>query len=132
VAALTADPDLANNVSSVTIDGMYAAALVSKSLFLSTNDAPASAATLAAEEAMFNALVPIWTNIWNELLSLAQSLLAAQSGPGNGGVPVYEGNWLGSPLVVYDNPFAAQVTAVQVGELDFLYEDNTVAGVRLL
>jgi hypothetical protein len=35
-------------------------------------------------------------------------------------------------LVVYENPFAGQVTAVQVGTLDFLYEDNAVAGVRLL
>jgi hypothetical protein len=43
-----------------------------------------------------------------------------------------EGNWLGSPLVVYENPFAGQVTAVQVGDFDFLYENNAVAGVRLL
>ena len=89
-------------------------------------------AMLATEEALFNALVPIWTNIWDELLSLAQSLLAAQSGPGNGGIPVYEGNWNDSPLVVYANPFAGQVTAVQVGTFDFLYENNTVARVRLL
>jgi hypothetical protein len=38
----------------------------------------------------------------------------------------------GSPLVVYANPFADQVTAVQIGAFDFLEEDNVVAGVRLL
>ena len=56
--------------------------------------------------------------------------LAARSGPGNGGVPVFEGNWFGSPWVVYANPF--EVTAVQVGTLDFLYQDDSVVGVWLL
>ena len=59
-------------------------------------------------------------------------MLAAGSGPGNGGVPVFEGSMFGSPVVMYANPFAGQVTAVQVGTLDFLYEDNAVAGVRML
>jgi hypothetical protein len=120
------DPDPSNNVSSVTIDGMFSAGLVSKNLFLS------SSAALAAEEALFNSLVSMWLNFWNTLLSEAQSLLASPGGPGNGGVAVFQGNWLGSPLVVYANPFAGQVTAVQVGTFDFLYENNAVAGVRLL
>jgi uncharacterized repeat protein (TIGR01451 family) len=134
VEASEPDPDLANNVSSVTIDGMFAAGQVSKRLFLASSDAPLNPATLAAEEALFNALVPLWTNIWDAMLSEAQSLLAADNdpGPGNGGVAVFQGNWLGSPLVVYANPFAGQVTAVQVGAFDFLYEDNAVAGVRLI
>jgi uncharacterized repeat protein (TIGR01451 family) len=120
------DPDPANNVSSVTIDGMFSAGFVSKNLFLS------SSASLAAEEALFNILVSTWLNFWNTLLSEAQSLLASPGGPGNGGVAVFQGNWFGSPLVVYANPFAGQVTAVQVGTFDFLYENNTVASVRLL
>jgi hypothetical protein len=106
VTALESDPDLANNVSSVTIDGMFSAGLVSKSLFLSSSDASSNAAVLAAEEALFNALVPLWGNIWDALLSVEQSMLAALSGPGNGGIPVFQGNWFGSPLVVYANPFA--------------------------
>jgi hypothetical protein len=61
-----------------------------------------------------------------------RSRAAARSGPGNGGIPVFQGNWLGSPLVVYANPFAGQVTAVQVGTFDFLYQDNSLVGVRLL
>ena len=83
---------------------------------------------------MFNDLMAMAANRWNELWSAAQNLLAARNdpGPGNGGVAVFQGNWLGSPLVVYANPFAGQVTAVQVGAFDFLYEDNAVAGVRLI
>jgi uncharacterized repeat protein (TIGR01451 family) len=133
VTAVQFDPDLANNVSAVTIDGMFSAGSVSKSFFLSPSDAPSNAAVLAAEEALFNALVPLWTNLWDALLSEAQSLLASRNdpGPGNGGVPIFEGNWLGSPFAVYANPLG-QVTAVQVGAFDFLYEDNAVAGVRLL
>jgi uncharacterized repeat protein (TIGR01451 family) len=130
VAALEADPDLANNVSSVTIDGMLSASQVSKSLFLSSSDSP-DAATLAAEEAIFNAWLPMWVKTWDALLSLAQSVLASLNGPGNGGVPVFEGNWLDSPLVVYENPFEGKVTAVQVGAFDLLFEKNTVAGLRL-
>jgi hypothetical protein len=89
---------------------------------------------LAAEEALFNALVPLWGNLWDALLSVEQSMLAARNdpSPGNGGVPVWQSNWFGSPLVVYANPFAGQVTAVQVGTFDFLYQDNSVVGVRLL
>jgi uncharacterized repeat protein (TIGR01451 family) len=132
VGALQFDPDPANNVSSATIEGMLSAGQVSKSLFLSSSDAPLNPAMVAAEEALFNALVPMWTNLWDALLSVEQNMLAAGSGPGNGGVPVFEGDWLGSPLVVYANPFASQVTAVQVGTFDFLYENNTVAGVRLI
>jgi uncharacterized repeat protein (TIGR01451 family) len=132
VGASQFDPNPTNNSSTVTIDGMYSAALVSKSLFLSTSDTPSNTATLATEETMFNAAVQMWVNLWDTLLSLEQSLLAARNGPGNGGIPVFEGNWLGSPLVVYANPFAGQVTAVQVGTFDFLYENNTVAGIRLL
>jgi uncharacterized repeat protein (TIGR01451 family) len=128
VAASEFDPNLANNVSSVTIDGMFSAAQVSKRLFLSSN----AAAVLAAEEALFNALVPLWVNFWETLLSVAQSMLAARSGPGNGGIAVFQGDWFGSPLVVYANPFVGQVTAVQVGTFDFLYENNTVASVRLI
>jgi hypothetical protein len=59
---------------------------------------------------------------WDALLSVAQSLLVARSGPGNGGIPIFEGNWLGTPLVVYAEPFAGQVTAVRIGAFDFLYE----------
>jgi uncharacterized repeat protein (TIGR01451 family) len=134
VKASEPDPDPANNVSSVTIDGMFAPGQISKGMFLSSSDTPLNPATLAAEEALFNALVPLWTNIWDAMLSEAQSLLAARNdpGPGNGGIAVFEGNWLGSPLVVYANLFAGQVTAVQVGAFDFLYENNAVAGVRLL
>jgi uncharacterized repeat protein (TIGR01451 family)/fimbrial isopeptide formation D2 family protein len=134
VTAEEFDPDLANNVSSVAIDGMFAAGQISKRLLLSSNDPPLNPAMLAAEEAMFDALVPMWVNLWDALLSEMQSLLAARTdpGPGNGGVPVFEGNWFGSPLVVYANPFAGQVTAVQVGKFDFLYENNAVAGVGLL
>ena len=51
-------------------------------------------------------------------------------GPGNGGVAVFEGNWFSSPWLVYTNPFG--VTAVRVGTLDFLYQDDSVVGVRLL
>jgi uncharacterized repeat protein (TIGR01451 family) len=131
VAALEADPDLANNVSSATIDGMLSAGQVSKQLFLSSSDAPSDAATLAAEEALFNALLPMWVKTWDALLSLAQSVLASLNGPGNGGVPVFEGDWRGSPLVVYENPFEGMVTAVQVGAFDLLFENNTVAGLRL-
>jgi len=76
--------------------------------------------------------VPLWVNLWDALLSEAQSMPAAHNGPGNGGIPVFESNWLGSPMVMYANPFVGQVTAVQVGAFDFLYENNTVAGVRLL
>ena len=66
---------------------------------------------------------------WDALLSVAQSLLVARSGPGNGGIPIFEGNWLGTPLVVYAEPFAGQVTAVRIGAFDFLYENNAVADV---
>jgi hypothetical protein len=87
---------------------------------------------VAGEEAMFNDLMALAANMWNELWSVAQNLLAARNdlGPGNGGVPVFEGNWFGSPWVVYANPF--EVTAVQVGTLDFLYQDDSVVGVWLL
>src|SRR5262249_21946768 len=107
---------------------------ISKRLFLSSSDSPLNPAMLAAEEALFNALAPIAVNIWDTLLSVAQSLLAARNdpGPGNGGVPVFESNGFGSPLVVYANPFVGQVTAVRIGAFVFLYENNTVAGVRLL
>jgi uncharacterized repeat protein (TIGR01451 family) len=132
VTSETPDPDLANNSSTATIDGMFAAGQISKRLLLSSNDSPLNAATLAAEEALFNELVPIAVNIWDRLLSVAESMLASRSGPGNGGVPVFQGNWFGSPLVVYANPFAGQVTAVRIGTLDFLYENNALAGVRLL
>jgi uncharacterized repeat protein (TIGR01451 family) len=127
------DPNLSNNTSTATIDGMFAAGQISKRLFLSSNDTPLNPAMLAAEEALFNALMPIAVNMWDTLLSVARSLLAAHNnpGPGNGGVPIFQGNWFGSPLVVYANPFVGQVTAVQVGAFDFLYENNTVAGVRL-
>jgi uncharacterized repeat protein (TIGR01451 family) len=128
VTARESDPDPANNVSSVTIDSMRSAALVSKSMFLSSSDP--SNAQMAAEEAMFDALMPRWANLWDALLSVEQNMLAAQNGPGNGGVPIFEGNWSGSPLVVYANPFCGQVTAVQVGTLDCLYENNAVACVR--
>jgi uncharacterized repeat protein (TIGR01451 family) len=131
VAGMQFDPDLGNNVSSVTIDSMLTAGQVSKQLFLSSSDSPSNAAMLAAEEAIFNALLPMWVKTWDALLSLAQRVLASLGGPGNGGVAVFKGNWLGSPLVVYENPFAGQVTAVQVGTLDLLYENNTVAGLRL-
>jgi uncharacterized repeat protein (TIGR01451 family) len=133
VTASQFDPDLANNSSSATIEGMFAAGQISKRLLLSSSDAPLNPATLAAEEALFNAVMPRWVNLWDALLSEAQSLLAARTdpGPGNGGVPVFEGNWFGSPLVVYANPFAGQVTAVQVGAFDFLYENSVVAGVRM-
>jgi hypothetical protein len=89
---------------------------------------------LATEEALFNALVAMWVNLWNALLSEAQSMLAARndSGPGNGSLPVFQGNWFGSPLVVSANSFAGQVTAVQVGMFDFLYENTAVAGVHLI
>jgi uncharacterized repeat protein (TIGR01451 family) len=127
VTASQFDSNLANNSSSVTIDGMFSAGLVSKQLFLSSNTA-----VLGAEEALFNALLSMWTNIWEALLSLEQSLLASRGGPGNGGVAVFQGNWFGSPLVVYSNPLIGQVTAVQVGTADFLYENNTVASVRLI
>jgi hypothetical protein len=132
VAALESDPDLANNVSSVTIDGMFAAWQISKRMFLSSSDPPLNPAVLAAEEALFNALMPLWVNLWDALLSEAQSMFAARNdpGPGNGGIPVFQGNWFGSPLVVYANPF--EVTAVQVGTFDFLYQDNSLVGVRLL
>jgi uncharacterized repeat protein (TIGR01451 family) len=131
VAALQFDPNLANNVSSVTIDGMLSAGQVSKRLFLSSGD-PSNAAMVAGEEALFNALMPLWMNLWDAMLSEVQSLLAARDdpGPGNGGVPLLEGNWFGSPWVVYANPFG--VTAVQVGTFDFLYQDDSVVGVRLL
>src|SRR5262249_5418084 len=118
--------------SSVMIDGMFSAGLVSKRLFLSSSDVPLNPATLAAEEALFNAVVSQWVNLWEALLSEAESMLAARNGPGNGGIPVFEGSLFGSPLVVYDNPFAGQVTAVQIGAFDVLYENNTVAGVRPL
>jgi hypothetical protein len=134
VASSEFDPDLTNNISSVTIDGLYGPGQISKGLFLS-NGAPSSLAQLLAfEETLFQDLLPIAVHMWDTLLSVTQSLLAARNdpGPGNGGIPVFEGNWLGSPLVVYANPFAGQVTAVQVGTFDFLYEDNAVAGVRLL
>jgi hypothetical protein len=129
---LEGDPDLANNVNSVTIDGMFAAGQISKRLLLSSSDAPLNPAMLAAEEALFNALVPMWVNLWDVLLSAAQSMLAARNGPGNGGVPVFEGSLFGSPLGVYANPFAGQVTAVRIGAFDFLEEDNALVGVRLL
>jgi hypothetical protein len=132
VAASEPDPDLTNNVSSVTIDGMAAAGQVSKRSFLSSSDAPSNAVTLAAEEALFNALLPLWVNLCDALLSEAESMLAASSGPGNGGIPLFEDSLFGLPLVVYANPFAGQVTAVQVSTFDLLYENNTVAGVRLL
>ena len=81
---------------------------------------------------MFNDLMAMAANRWNELWSAAQNLLAARNdlGLGNGGVAVFEGNWFSSPWVVYANPFG--VTAVQVGMLDFLYQDDSVVGVRLL
>jgi choice-of-anchor A domain-containing protein/uncharacterized repeat protein (TIGR01451 family) len=132
VAASELDSNPANNVSSVTIDGLLAAGQLSKRSLLSSGDAPSNAAVLAAEEALFNALVPMWLNLWDALLSAAQSMLAVRDGPSNGGVAVFQGDLLGSPLVVYANPFAGQVTAVQVGALDFLYENNAVASVRLL
>jgi uncharacterized repeat protein (TIGR01451 family) len=133
VAALEFDPDLTNNVSSATIDGMFSAEQISKRLFLSSSDSPLNPAMLAAEEGLFNVLVPIAVNIWDTLLSVAQSMLAARNdpGPGNGGVPVFESNGFGSPFVVYANPFVGQVTAVRIGAFDFLYENNTIAGVRL-
>lgn len=81
---------------------------------------------------MFNALMPLWMNLWNELISLAQNLLAARDGPGNGGIPVLEGSMFGSPLMVYADPLAGQITAVQDGATDFLFENNAVAGVRML
>ncbi|HEY7327755.1 MAG TPA: isopeptide-forming domain-containing fimbrial protein [Gemmataceae bacterium] len=126
------DPDLSNNASSVTIDGLFAPGQISKSMFLSSGDAPLNPAMLAAEEAMFNALMPLWMNLWNELISLAQNLLAARDGPGNGGIPVLEGSMFGSPLMVYADPLAGQITAVQDGATDFLFENNAVAGVRML
>jgi uncharacterized repeat protein (TIGR01451 family) len=134
VLSLDVDPNLANNISAVTINGMFSPAQISKALFLSSSNSPLNAATLAAEEALFNELVPIAVNMWDRLLSVAQSVLAARNdpGPGNGGIPVFEGNWLGSPLVVYANPFAGQVTAVQVSKFDLLYENNAVAAVRML
>jgi len=132
VTASTSDPDPANNASTATIDGMFSAGQISKRMLLSSSDTPVNPATLAAEEAMFNALMPMWVNLWDALLSLEQSMLAASSGPGNGGIPVFEGSMFGSPLVVYANPLAGQVTAVQVGAFDFLEENNAVAGVRLL
>jgi uncharacterized repeat protein (TIGR01451 family) len=134
VTAAQFDPELANNSSTVTIDGMFAAGQISKRLLLASNDPSLNTAMVAAEEALFDALVPIAVNIWDELLSVAQSLLAIRNdpGPGNGGVPIFQGNWLGSPLAVYANPFAGQVTAVQVGGFDFLFENNTAAGVRLV
>jgi uncharacterized repeat protein (TIGR01451 family) len=121
------DPDLANNISAVTIDGMLPPEQISKALFLSSSNSPLNAATLAAEEALFNELVPMAVNNWDSLLSVAQSLFAARNGPGNGGVPVFESSLSGSPLVVYTNPFTGQVTAVQVGTFDFLDENYTVA-----
>ncbi|HEY7427204.1 MAG TPA: DUF11 domain-containing protein [Gemmataceae bacterium] len=132
VTADEIDPDLANNSSTATIDGMFAAGQISKRLLLSSSDAPLNPATLAAEEAMFNALMPMWVNLWDALLSLEQSMLAASSGPGNGGIPVFEGSMFGSPLVVNANPFAGQVTAVQIGAFDFLEENNAVVRVRLV
>jgi hypothetical protein len=132
VAALERDADLSNNTSSVTIDGMFAPGQVSKSMFLSSNDAPSNAQMLGAQEAMFTAMMQQWVNLWDAPLPAAESLLAAGNGPGNGGIPVFEGSLFGSPLVVYENPFAGQVTAVQFGATDFLFENNAVAGVRRL
>ncbi len=125
------DPDPANNASSVAIDGMFSAGLVSKRSFLSSSDVLSNTAMVAAQEALFNAVMPLWVNVWDALLSMEQNMLSALSGPGNGGIPVFEGDWLDSLLVVYANPFAGQVTAVQVGAFDFLYKDNAVTGVRL-
>src|SRR5262249_33432931 len=92
VTASQFDPDLANNSSSATIDAMLSSGLISKLLLLSSSDAPLNTATLAAAEALFIALVPIWVNLWDAMLSVTGSMLAARSGPGNGGVPVFEGN----------------------------------------
>ncbi len=64
---------------------------VSKRMFLSSSDPPPNPALAAAEEALFNAVVQQWVNLWDALLSEAESLLAASydSGPGNGHVPVF-------------------------------------------
>jgi hypothetical protein len=50
--------------------------------------------------------------------------------PGNAGVAVFEGTWFSSPWLVHANPFG--VTAVRVSKFDFLYQDDSVVGVRLL
>jgi hypothetical protein len=46
---------------------------------------------LAAEEALFNAVVQQWVKLWDAWLSVAESLLAAgnDAGPGNGAVSVF-------------------------------------------
>jgi len=132
VEALERDPNLSNNTSSVTIDGLFAPGQVSKSMFLSSNNGLSNAQMLGASEAMFTALMQQWMNLWDALLSVAEQLLADRNGPGNGGIPVFEGSLFGSPLVVYEDPFAAQVTAVQLGATDFLFEHNTIAGIRQL
>ena len=69
---------------------------------------------------------------WDALLSIVQNRIASRDdpGPGNGGVAVSEGNQFSSPWLVYANPFG--VTAVQAGTFDFLYQDDSVVGVRLL
>ncbi len=56
---------------------------VSKRSFLSSSDPPSNPAVAAAEEALFNAVVQQWVNLWDALLSVAESLLAAgyDSGP---------------------------------------------------
>ena len=81
---------------------------------------------------MFNDWMALAANMWNELWSVAQNLLAARNdlGPGNCGVALFEGNWFSLPWLVYANPLG--VTAVRVGTLDFLYQDDSVVGVRLL
>jgi hypothetical protein len=70
---------------------MFTADQVSKRSFLSSSDPPLNPAMLAAEEALFNAVVQQWVNLWDALLSVAESLPAAgyDSGPGNGGVSVF-------------------------------------------
>jgi hypothetical protein len=75
---------------------MLTAAQVSKRLFLSSSDPPSNPAMLAAEEALFNAVVQQWVNLWDSLLSVAERLLAAgnHAGPGNGAVSVFSTKFL--------------------------------------
>jgi uncharacterized repeat protein (TIGR01451 family) len=131
VTALQADPDLTNNVSSAAADVLFAGGLLSKRQFLASSD-PAVAGILSLELTALNADMTLIASLWNELWQVAQNLLAARNdpGPGNGGVAVFEGTWLGSPWVVYADPLG--VTAEQVGPFDFLYRDNSVVGVQLL
>ena len=46
---------------------------------------------------MFNDLMAMAANMWNELWQVAQNLLAARNdpGPGNGGVALLQGTWFG-------------------------------------